>query len=297
MEPLRTGPLPTATPGESCLVLLYPPGPEMGKRFPLEKSEVVLGRTRGDIVIDLDSVSRRHARIRMEDGKWTVEDLGSTNGTYVNDDPVESVPLANGDILRVGSSIFKFLSGTGIEASYHEEIYRMTIVDTLTGTNNRRYLIDFMDREIARSVRHGRPLSLLLIDIDHFKKINDEHGHLTGDDVLKGVCRRIRTRVRKEELLARYGGEEFAVVLPETSDTDAGKLAEEYRDLVAKDPFDCETATVTVTISIGVATVEGEEVDAETFIKRADDRLYEAKREGRNRVAQETTTGRKKKKA
>jgi len=286
ITPLGASEIPTVKlSGQSCLVLLYPPGPEMGKRFPLDKSEIVLGRSRTDIQIDLDSVSRRHARVFTVERQWSVEDLGSTNGTYINDLPVKRSRLTNGDILRVGSSIFKFLSGPGVEASYHEEIYRMTIIDTLTGANNRRFLIDFIEREIARSVRHGRPLSLLLFDIDHFKRINDTHGHLTGDEVLKGVSRRLSTRVRTEELLARYGGEEFVVVVPETDHQAALILGEEYRALVADEPFPCDGHVVEVTISIGVATLEGEEIDPEAFFKRADDKLYEAKRAGRNRVA------------
>jgi diguanylate cyclase (GGDEF)-like protein len=286
ITPLGASEIPTVKlSGQSCLVLLYPPGPEMGKRFPLDKSEIVLGRSRADIQIDLDSVSRRHARVFSVERQWSVEDLGSTNGTYINDLPVKRSRLTNGDILRVGSSIFKFLSGPGVEASYHEEIYRMTIIDTLTGANNRRFLTDFVEREIARSVRHGRPLSLLLFDIDHFKRINDTHGHLTGDEVLKGVSRRLSARVRTEELLARYGGEEFVVVVPETDQRAALILAEEYRALVADEPFRCEGHVVEVTISIGVATLEGEEIDTDAFLKRADDKLYEAKRAGRNRVA------------
>ena len=286
ITPLGASEIPTVTlAGQSCLVRLYPPGPEMGKRFPLDKSEIVLGRSHGDILIDLDSVSRRHARVFRVERQWSLEDLGSTNGTYINDLPVKRSRLTNGDILRIGSSIFKFLSGPGVEASYHEEIYRMTIIDTLTGANNRRFLTDFVEREIARSVRHGRPLSLLLFDIDRFKRINDTHGHLTGDEVLKGVSHRLSARVRTEELMARYGGEEFVVVVPETDHQAALILGEEYRALVADKPFDCDGHVVEVTISIGVATLEGEEIDSEAFIKRADDKLYEAKRAGRNRVA------------
>lgn len=271
--------------GQSCLVLLYPPGRDMGKRFPLDQDEVTIGRTRGDIRVDLDSVSRRHARAFKVKKQWSLEDLGSTNGTYINDTQINQARLTSGDIVRVGTSIFKFLSGKGIEASYHEEIYRMTIIDTLTGANNRRFLMDFVEREIARSVRHGRPLALLLFDIDHFKMINDTHGHLVGDEVLKGVSRRLRSRVRTEELLARYGGEEFAVVVPETDHEAALVLAEEYRALVSDESFDCEGTSVEVTTSIGVASLQGEEIDSEGFLKRADDKLYEAKRAGRNRIA------------
>ena len=271
--------------GESCLVLIYPPGGDMGKRFALDRDEVVLGRGSDcDVQIDRDSVSRRHARIFRVGDQWVAEDLQSTNGSYVNDVPIQRSPLRDGDFLKIGAAIFKFLSGAGVEASYHEEIYRMTIVDALTGAHNKRYFLEFLEREIARCARYGRPLSLLMFDIDHFKAINDTHGHLTGDFVLKEMLRRLLQRVRKEELMARYGGEEFASVLPETDNEGAMHVAEEFRAIVANEPFEYEGDTITVTISIGVATLHGENVDPAQFIKRADENLYQAKHDGRNRV-------------
>jgi diguanylate cyclase (GGDEF)-like protein len=160
----------------------------------------------------------------------------------------------------------------------------MTIVDALTGAHNKRYFMEFLEREIARCARYRRPLSLLMFDIDHFKQINDKHGHLTGDYVLREMSRRLLGRVRREELLARYGGEEFAAVLPETDITGARTFGEQIRRLVADQPFEYEGDTFPVTVSVGVACVEGEDVDVAAFIKIADDHLYRAKREGRNRV-------------
>ena len=271
--------------GEACLVLIYPPGPDMGKRFPLARSEVVLGRGADcDIQVDRDSVSRRHARVFRSGEGWSVEDLQSTNGSYVNDVPVTKSVLRDADFLKIGAAIFKFLSGSGIEASYHEEIYKMTIVDALTGAHNKRYFLEFLEREIARCARYRRPLSLLMFDIDHFKAINDKHGHLTGDYVLREMSRRLLGRVRREELLARYGGEEFAAVLPETDLAGARTFGEQVRRLVADTPFEYEGDKFPVTVSVGVACVEGEDIDVTSFIKTADDHLYRAKREGRNRV-------------
>jgi two-component system, cell cycle response regulator len=271
--------------GEACLVLVYPPGPDMGKRFPLQRNEVVLGRGSDcDIQVDRDSVSRRHARVFRNGDQWMVEDLGSTNGSYVNDVPVQRSILRDSDFLKIGAAIFKFLSGAGVEAAYHEEIYRMTIIDGLTGAHNKRSFLEFLEREIARCARHRRPLSLLMFDIDHFKSINDTHGHLTGDYVLKEMSKRLLGRIRREELLARYGGEEFAAVLPETDNAGAMIFGEQIRRLVADDPFEYEGDRFPVTISVGVATVEGEDVDTTAFIKMADDNLYRAKREGRNKV-------------
>jgi diguanylate cyclase (GGDEF)-like protein len=272
--------------GEACLVLIYPPGPDMGKRFALSRSEIVLGRGADcDIVVDRDSVSRRHAKVYRVSEGWGVEDLQSTNGSYVNDVPITGKHLlTDSDFVKIGAAIFKFLVGSGVEASYHEEIYRMTIVDALTGAHNKRYFLEFLEREIARCARHRRPLSLLMFDIDHFKKINDTHGHLTGDYVLKEMSRRLLGRVRREELLARYGGEEFAAVLPEADIAGARIFGEQIRRLVADNPFEYEGDKFPVTVSVGVACVEGEDVDVSAFIKIADDNLYRAKREGRNRV-------------
>lgn len=272
--------------GEACLVLIYPSGPDMGKRFPLSKDEVVLGRGGDcDILVDRDSVSRRHARVYRDGHNWMVEDLGSTNGSYVNDQPVQGAPpLRDSDFLKIGTAIFKFLRGKGIETSYYEEIYRMTIIDGLTGAHNKRYFLEFLEREVARCSRHQRPLSLLMLDIDHFKPINDTHGHLTGDYVLKEMSRRLLGRIRKEELLARYGGEEFAAVLPETDHQGALIFAEQIRQIVSTEPFEYEGDRFNVTVSVGVHTLYGESMDPLTFIRHADDNLYRAKREGRNRV-------------
>lgn len=280
---------PKATSGDACLVLIYPPGPELGRRWGLGETEIVVGRGSDcDIQIDRDSVSRRHARVYRVDDQWHVEDLGSTNGSYINDVPVQRSPLRDADFVKIGSAIFKFLSGSGIETSYHEEIYRMTIVDGLTGAHNKRYFLEFLEREIARCSRYGRPLSLIMFDIDHFKAINDTHGHLTGDYVLKELCRRLLGRTRKEELLARYGGEEFACVLPETDHAGAMAFAEQVRTLTGSTPFEYEGDSFTVTISLGVTTLNNDGgdliVEPSVLIKEADENLYAAKHGGRDRV-------------
>ena len=276
---------PKADGGEACLVLIYPPGADMGRRFELIQDSIVLGRGSDcDIQIDRDSVSRKHARIFRLSNRWMVEDLGSTNGSYVNDAPVKRSQLRDSDFVKIGAAIFKFFFGSGIESSYHEEIYKMTIIDGLTGAYNKRYFLEFLEREIARCSRYGRPLSLLMFDIDHFKRINDTHGHLTGDFVLKEMLQRLLSRVRKEELLARYGGEEFAAVLPETDHEGAMKFAEQLRARVADETFIYEEDELPVTVSVGVHTLNGDDIEPEEFIKLADEKLFEAKRAGRNQV-------------
>ncbi|HEX4608748.1 MAG TPA: GGDEF domain-containing protein [Urbifossiella sp.] len=272
---------------DACLVHIYPTGSAMGTRYPLREKPLVVGRGDDcDVRITDNSVSRRHARIdHVQDG-YHVSDLGSTNGTFVNDRQLDSpVSLHDGDYLRVGNCIYRYLAGGNIEAEYHEEIYRLTIQDGLTRVHNQRALMDFLDREVARSQRHNRPLSVLMFDIDKFKGINDTHGHLCGDFVLRELAECVETTVRKEDLFARYGGEEFTLVLVETGRDEAARAAERIRSLVESRAFRFETTPIRLTISVGVATTAGDpDITPADLLKAADDRLYQAKRTGRNRV-------------
>jgi diguanylate cyclase (GGDEF)-like protein len=271
--------------GDACLVLLYPPGPDMGRRFPLTGRELVLGRDRSSTIqLDRDSVSRRHAQVTCRGDGWHLQDLESTNGSYVNDVPITEAPLRDGDFVKIGGVIFKFLAGAGIEASYHDELYKLTIKDALTSAHNKRYFLEAVERELFRGARHGRPISLLLLDVDHFKSINDAHGHLTGDHLLRELARRIRERLHPEALLARYGGGEFAVLLPETDLPGARKFGEQVRRLVAEHPFEYDGRPHALGVSIGVACVEGQGLDVPKFLKIAKDNLHRAQREGGNRV-------------
>ena len=269
---------------ESCLVEIH--GPELGKKYILEEEEFTIGRdVKNNIVVDLDNVSRRHAKITTRGGKSFVVDLGSTNGTYLNDGEVrEEMPLRSGDYVKVGGSIFKFLSGGNIESLYHEEIYQLTIVDGLTQVNNKRYFLEYLEREMGRCHRYGRPLSLIMIDIDHFKNINDSNGHLAGDYVLRELAGMVRHRIRKEECFARYGGEEFAVVMPEAGAENVRRFSEKVRKLVEDHAFTFEGKEIAVTISLGVADMTSDMTEPLQFIKVSDANLYKAKKAGRNRV-------------
>lgn len=267
---------------DSCLVTIY--GRELGKQHKLEQEVTTIGRgAENHVVLDMDNVSRRHARVLVRSDGFFVEDLQSTNGTYVNDQEVEIERLRNGDLVKIGGAILKFLQGGDIEALFHEEIYRMTIVDGLTQIHNKRYFLEFLDREMARCARYERPLSLILFDIDHFKKINDRHGHLAGDFVLRRLAELISKHIRKEEAFARYGGEEFAIIMPETPGARAGVFAEKIRRMVEATPFEYEGQRLEVRCSLGIAEM-GPHRSTSAFIAAADARLYEAKRSGRNRV-------------
>ncbi len=258
----------------------------MGSRFCLTEGRLIIGRGNDcDIRINDHSVSRRHARIDPGEDGYYATDLKSTNGTFVNNVPADMHRLNDGDYLRVGNCIYRYLAGGNVEAEYHEEIYRLTIIDGLTDINNKRYLMEFLDRELARSARYHRPLTLILFDIDLFKAVNDEHGHLAGDYVLRDLAACIRAVVRKEELFARYGGEEFAIVLPESTLEGAVHLAERIRLMIANRAFDFENKTFRLTISLGIATTSGDSgLTPPDLIRQADEKLYQAKKAGRNRV-------------
>lgn len=272
---------------EACLVHIYPTGPTMGCRYPLSDRPLVLGRGDDcDIRLTDHSVSRKHARIEPSSDGYRVADQNSTNGTFVNDKQLDTPRLLqDGDYLRVGNCLYRYLAGGNIEAEYHEEIYRLTILDGLTQIHNARYLNEFLAREVVRSQRHNRPLSVLALDIDKFKSLNDSLGHLCGDFVLRELADVIRGNVRQEDLFARCGGEEFVVVLVETTNEGATMVAERLREAVAKHQFRFETTPINLTISIGVASTSGDsEITPTALRKAADEKLYEAKRSGRNKV-------------
>jgi two-component system, cell cycle response regulator len=276
----------SVTSREACLVHIYPTGPGMGARYALTDAAVAIGRG-GDCDIQINdfSVSRRHARVEPGDDGYYAVDLQSTNGTFINDAAVTRCKLNDGDYLRAGNCIYRFLAGGNVETEYHEEIYRLTIIDALTEIYNKRYLMEYLDRELARSARYHRPLSLLLLDIDLFKQINDAFGHLGGDFTLRELASCIKSVIRKEELFARYGGEEFAVVLPETPLDGALALCERIRSIIETHRFRFDNKTFHITISLGLATTHGEEtLTPHELVRRADEKLYQAKRAGRNRV-------------
>ncbi len=270
------------------LVWISPSGPSLGRRFEVQGEPIVIGReATSTIVVNENSVSRSHAQVtRLADGTYRVEDLHSTNGTFVNDAPITTSLLADGDYLRCGSCIYRFLASGNVEADYHEELHRLSVIDPLTGLHNRRYLNEWLYRELDRCATGTRPLSVLLLDIDHFKNVNDRFGHLAGDATLRGLAEQLVSHTRKDELLARYGGEEFALVMPETDLERGVACGERLRRAVAETPFELDGQAYPLTVSIGVGTIAaGTRVTPEELLKLADGRLYEAKRTGRNRVA------------
>src|SRR5512133_4367605 len=174
---------------EACLVFVEGASAILGQRVALS-TEIVIGRDPTCTVrLDADDVSRRHARIAPEGDGHVVGDLGSLNGTWVNGLEVEIRKLTSGDQIRVGPFVAKYLAAGDVEAAYHEELHRRATTDDLTGLANRATFEGWLTRQIAFARRDGRPLAMLLVDVDHFKQVNDQRGHLAGDRVLREVAR------------------------------------------------------------------------------------------------------------
>lgn len=267
----------------ASLVVIH--GDRLGERIKLEQDCLVIGRApETDLPIDQSSISRRHCEIVRDGEGYKLRDLDSTNRTYLNDQPVIEAWLTDGDHITVGQTILKFLGAGNLEAQYHSEVHQRSVLDPLTGLYNRRYFLDILEREAARAKRHDRNFSLCILDIDHFKRINDELGHLGGDAVLKDLCQLLRQRTRKDDVAARIGGEEFAWVLPETELNDALELAEALRLAVEHHRFVADGQHVAVTVSAGCAQWQPEMHHTDELYRKADEALYQAKREGRNQV-------------
>jgi diguanylate cyclase (GGDEF)-like protein len=274
---------------EAFLIIIY--GVELGKRVPLSRANFDIGRSsKNDLTLDEDAVSRHHARIVWDkNDAHRIVDLDSTNGIAVNDVRVKEAPLADGDQIRIGRTILKFMTGANVETHYHEEVYRLMTVDALTKAYNKRYFDEALERECNRAKRHDRPLSLVLLDIDHFKAKNDTYGHMAGDAILRQIAQAVGPKLRREDIFARVGGEEFAVLLPEVPLAGARITAERIRKMVESAVIVVDGDTlgerVACTVSCGFACFDPNAPTPEALYKEADAFLYKAKSSGRNCIA------------
>lgn len=271
---------------EYRLVQVYPPELVDGM-WKLGDEKKTFGRDPAcSISIAEAGVSRRHAELVRSDTGFRITDTGSTNGTFVNDEPISSHDLATGDNIRVGSHIFKFLATGSMEAKYHETVYGMMTRDALTQAFNKQYLLDAIENEISRVNRHRRPFCVLMMDIDHFKGVNDKYGHLVGDEVLREFARRVAMQTRSGDTFARFGGEEFTVLASECTCDDAADYAERIRIAIGGTPFPTASGPLAVTVSLGVFEYDGKSrLTIDEILNSADEKLYDAKENGRNRVA------------
>ncbi len=265
-------------------LLLVLSGPRLGNRTVLSDAAIEIGRgSTSGLVLDADSVSRRHAKIEPMGAGHRLTDLGSTNGTYVNGLRVKEHELQDGDRVQIGKALLKYLAGGNIEGAYHEEVQRLMSFDALTNVHNKRFFDDNL--RVALSAAETGPVSLLVLDIDHFKKVNDTNGHMAGDAVLCATANIVKDALPAEYLFARVGGEEFAVICPNTSLANAKVCAERIRLAVAGNLPNFEGKPLPVTVSLGLAEFKpGSEEEPEALYGRADEKLYQAKDSGRNRV-------------
>ncbi|MBN95830.1 MAG: GGDEF domain-containing protein [Deltaproteobacteria bacterium] len=298
-----TGESPTMTAPQATLddeqaprvpTLIVQSGPNIGDYFvfPQDKESIIVGRGRdSDFRIPDTSVSRNHARFRevpgVGDSDIRVNDLGSTNGTLIQGMAVEAeITVCDGDVLQLGDVTIRYRRMDPTDRAFQEEIaskVENARTDPLTGLNTRRYLDDYLSDLVAAHERNARAISVLMIDLDHFKQVNDGFGHAIGDQVLQDVSQLIQTAIRSGDTAVRYGGEEFCVVLPGASEAIALRVAERIRSSTETSSREREGRAPKVTVSIGAATLAPNE-DAAHWLERADAALYIAKRDGRNRV-------------
>ncbi|MCI0671054.1 MAG: GGDEF domain-containing protein [Myxococcaceae bacterium] len=258
-----------------------------GKMFRLDPGERVIGRaTEAHIRLDGPGISRKHARIVChDDGSVDLHDLGSKNGTFVQGERVAWRRLRDGDKLQIGNTtILKLSYQDPLDLAFQATLYDSATRDGLTGAYNKRFFTESIERELGFCQRYGVPLSLVLMDVDHFKQINDGHGHLAGDAVLRRLGELMSEQVRPDAILARVGGDEFAFLLREHTHPQALAFAEQLCQRVGDEEFRYESQRLKVTVSVGVATLGAEDTEPSALVGAADQALYAAKTAGRNRV-------------
>lgn len=254
----------------------------------LAEGPTIIGRAiDADVRLEDEGVSRNHAQILYpnETGNPIVEDLNSTNGTFVNGEQIRRHELQDGDKVQIGStSILKFSYQDDLERTFQQELYTRGVKDGLTGIYNKKYFLDRIEAEYSHARRHEGHLTLLIFDIDHFKRVNDTFGHPAGDHVLIELSKVVLETLRTEDVFARYGGEEFVILMRDVDDEGATVLSERIRHNVEAHTFVHSGTVIPLTISIGVGSLSDDISEAEELIHVADKYLYKAKNAGRNRV-------------
>jgi two-component system cell cycle response regulator len=290
LEKTTSAPAPQRPALDRAPFLLVLSGPQVGELHRLAPDALtVIGRGDADLRVEDDGVSRRHCSIQPRGKGAVLVDLGSANGTFVEGERVRERVLSSEDRFQIGTTTtLKFSIADELEAGVQRKLVEAALREPLTGLYNRRHFQERFAAEVAVAHRHGRPLSLLMVDVDHFKRVNDRYGHLAGDEVLKSVARALAQGIRIEDILARFGGEEFVVLAREAAAAEAMALAERLRQLVEVAQTRWESGHdvpvgISVTVSVGVAQLGGEQTERDLF-ERADNAVYKAKKGGRNRV-------------
>jgi diguanylate cyclase (GGDEF)-like protein len=281
--------LPPAVSNRDRALLTVLSGLNAGQVFTVDTSETIIGRGR-DVQVRIEDVgiSRAHSRlVRSMDGKFIIEDLQSTNGTFVGGKRVDRAEVHNNDRLQIGPNVvLRFALIDEAEEQLAHQLYEASTKDALTKAYNRKYFIERLGAEVAYAHRHLTHLSLVLFDLDHFKRVNDTYGHLAGDVVLRVVSAQVMRTIRTEDVLSRYGGEEFVILVRGIEHKNVAYFGERVRKAVDRLVIPWEQKQLKATISCGVASLSecGEGATSEKILHLADERLYKAKSGGRNRV-------------
>lgn len=272
-------------PEQAYLIVIA--GNRVGEMVKLEDALTIGRGGDADFILTDDGVSRRHLTVeKLEDGRIQVLDLGSSNGTFVNRERVARTVLRDGDKIHIGSTvILKFSYSDQVDQDFQTQMLRAAVQDPLTGLYNRRYLEERLEPEFRFASRQGGPLTLLMIDLDHFKLVNDRHGHPVGDAVLRGFAASLQAGIRGEDIAARYGGEEFMLICRATPEPVGVRIAERLRRRLEQQRLVSELPELRVTISVGVAALPDPRITThQALIEQADRALYVAKANGRNQV-------------
>jgi diguanylate cyclase (GGDEF)-like protein len=265
---------------------------DFGKHFLLEKNKILLGRDdTNDIAIHDEKISKVHSEISIIKSSQGIErifikDLASTNGTYVNNELIDQSTLNAGDKIQIGDTVLSLSYNDELEKEYHAKLFNYAVRDTHTGLYNKRFIVNELENISRIARRSGRAFSIIIIDIDDFKQINDLHGHLAGDEYLKRISELFTQSLREQDIAGRIGGEEFLIILPETNIDGAFKLAVRIRKNVENFVLNYLNFKIKTTISAGVCQYEKTIKDVNELLDIADQALYETKRSGKNNVMQ-----------
>lgn len=280
---------PKDLPRRDDMSLLVVSGPCAGKYFKIPDRGGVIGRDE-DVEVQLTDpgVSREHAELlRTEEGNFEIVDLDSRYGVYVEGDRIEKRQLQDGDRIQLsGETVFRVRYQDPKESEVLARMQEALTRDELTTVYNRRYFLERLEQEYAFARRHRSPLALLMLDIDYFKRINDEYGHAAGDAVLSFVGRRLQGAVRAEDIVGRYGGDEFVICIRGVPVDRAEQFGERLTNIIRTKPATVGGDSIKLSISVGLTALAAAPVPSVMeLVTRADAALYEAKRQGRDRVS------------
>lgn len=248
---------------EACFLVIQ--GRELARRYRIEQPSLVIGRSaNADIRLAADGASRLHARVERRRGVTTLVDLDSTNGTFVNGHRITTHVLQRGDRVQFGDTTLRYLASPRLDATCYDEIYRLTTTDDATGIYNKRYFFQTLEREVARAIRHRRPLTLLMIGLSGIAQINATAGFIAGDSVRVQIAERIRANCRIEDIFARLGGDEFCLLLPETDTAGAMYVATRLDRLLNGHSFSYDGEAIPITAHVGIASIDDNRPAAQT---------------------------------